>query len=245
MSNNIKKAVDFNNARVKADDIQARAESDIIKQYLSTRLENFKKGDLVQIPLPKNKLMKLEVIDDGLYQGWVQDSMNNDILYHIDKATMSQLVENVVNRDPGLQIKQNGNDKESSKVINLTINIGKSIEEFIDMNKGRRFPPKDFVGRMKPEKPKKKKEDNEKEKSLKSKENNMNKEQLKKAIKNVLIKSKEDKSARLWEINENEELNKSVDGLLNGTTEIPSWNDEPLTDQAKIVNDNIQKSIKN
>lgn len=244
MQNKFKKAVDFQEARVKAGELQAKADNAIIKQYISSRLANSKKGDLISIPLPKNKLMKLEVIEEGLYSGWVQDALNNDILYHLDKATLNQIVQNIASRDPELQIKEK---KEEPRVINININLGKSIDDFINMTKGKNTPKKDFVGQVKPKKPEEEKEVERKQRADadKSKEKNMDRDKLKKAVKNAFMKSIQNKPKKLWELQENEDLNKSVEALTNGSTDIPSWDDEPRTEQAKLVNDNIQKSIKN
>ena len=147
MSDKLKKAIDFLEAHVQADDIQSKfADNKPEREFLSAHLSGKVQGDLVEIPLTNNRILKLEVVEPGLYSGWIQDAISNDILGEIDKQTFDQVLGNIINRDPALNVEREAKVEESPqemtvdgtpKNVVININISKAIDEFIDLCKAK------------------------------------------------------------------------------------------------------------
>lgn len=141
----MKKAVDFQNNRIQASDLSTSVENQLVSELLLSYLSGKDESSLVEIPLPKGQLLKLEILEEGLYSGTIVESESNDIIHEITKQTFQQVVDNVVAKNLELRKLDNEMKKEEpkqeiehEKETNITININltKAIEDFMsNLNK--------------------------------------------------------------------------------------------------------------
>lgn len=263
----MKKAVDFADNRVQTNDDAVRVENQLVSELLISHLSGKVKGDLIEIPLPKGQILKLEVLEEGLYSGWIQNSENNDIIHEITKQTFQQVVDNVVAKHVELRedkkevevAEKVSEEVQSPNQIIININLSKSIDEFINMTKSHNKETykmenselKDLVKSILEFLPEQIDEQSI-IKSYKMAREHMSADRAVKLIKSIVdqkypqkIEKSEDK--KVFVIGEdNENIAKSIDTLKeigNDIVDFSSWDDD-LTEQQEIIKSNIQSYIK-